>query len=322
MMNSMDNTDIDTYYPVMGDIDHEPLISNKAHQAVPFTMRCLDFLSFLTGSYLAAGYQLLLSPLMQYTHPKIGCQIACLWMALTVLTWLVVCLGMRAWMCLVLRGRSVQDEALSIKLQVYYIVGSFVGFSLILQSTSFLIRAPPVAALLAVVAIVLWSSFLLYVIHNTNHSYDGKGKGSNNSTSTYQLAGFKIGLITGLTQLVLCISLYGWMDTAASAIWLGGATFIWTAAGWAGMHLIDQDCEHMESSYSRMEYYGYILFGICLAWIGIMCLAWVAVDWVYNKRENAPLLLLVTLILARGFKAAVHLLGNTSYELEEREGFV
>jgi hypothetical protein len=225
---------------------------------------------------------------------------------------------------LVLRGRSVQDaEALSFKLQAYYIVGSFAGFTLSIQIAPLMIRPTPVVALLAVAAMVLWSSFLLYMIHNTNHSYDGKGKGSINITSTYQLAGTKIGLIIGLTQLVLCISLYGWMDTAASAIWLGGATFIWTAAGWAGMHLIDQDCEHiMESSDSRMEYYGHILFGICLVWIGIMCLAWVAVDWVYNERENAPLLLLATLTLAGGFKAAVHLLGNTSYELEEREGFV
>jgi hypothetical protein len=311
MMNSMDNTgtDIDTYYPVMGD-SSEPLISKRAHQTVPFTMRYLDFLSFSTGSYMAAGSQLLLSPMMQTqtTHPKNAFQIACLWLACFVWICSVVCLGMTAWMRLVLRGRSVQDEALSFKLQAYYIVGSFVGFSLSIQIASFVIRAPPVAALVAVAAMVIWSSFMLCVIPNTNHSYDdGKGKGS--ITSTYQLTGAKIGLITGLTQLVLCISLYGWMETAASAIWLGVATFLSTAAGWAGM----QDYQNMK----RAD-----IAGICLAWIYGMCLASIAVDWVYHERENIPILLLATLSLSVIFVALVHLHDDTSLELEERESFV
>jgi hypothetical protein len=55
-----------------------------------------------------------------------------------------------------------------------------------------------------------------------------------------------LGLITGLRQLVLCVLLYGWTNTAASAghfliVWLGGITAIWTATGWAGMYLLDQD---------------------------------------------------------------------------------
>jgi hypothetical protein len=314
MLNAMDNTDVNTYYPVMDDIS-EPLISNTAHQAVPFTMRYLYFLSFLTGSYMAAGSQLLLSTMMQYTHPKNSCQIACLWLACFVLISLVVCLGMTAWIRLVQRGRSVQDEALSLKLQAFYIDGSLAGLSLGIQIASFVKSVPPVAALLAVVAMVIWFSVMILLTPNTNHSCHG--------TSTYQLVGAKIGLLTGLTQLVLCISLYGWMDTVASAIWLGMATFIWTAAGWAGMHLIDQDCEHcehMESSYSRVES-AYLAF-ICLAWIDMMCLAWIAVDWLYNGRETIPIQVLVTLSLPIVFMAAVHLPDDTCLELEQKESFV
>jgi hypothetical protein len=141
---------------------------------------------------------------------------------------------------------------------------------------------------------------------------------------------FKIGLISGYTQLVSCVLLYAWMDSAASAIffpllWLGLPPSIWTAASWAGVHLIDQDCEHRERSISRMES-GYIA-GICLAWI-CMGLAWIGVDLVYNKGENIPILLLVTVSLSVVIIAVVHLPNDTSLkpeqelELEEKESFV
>jgi hypothetical protein len=252
MMNVLDNTDINThtYYPVMGDMDHEPLISNTAHQAVPFTMRYLYFLSFSTGGCMAAGSQLLLSPLMQYTHPKNACQI---WLAWTVWTCLVVFLGMTAWICLVLRGRSVQIDALSFKLQAHYIVGSLVSTCLILQITSVVKRSPPVALLVAVVAtMVTWSSFVIWLILDSNHSYDGKDKDKDKGsiiTSTLPLVGAKIGLITGFSQLVLCFLLYNRMYPAAGAVlsllmWSGGAYALWTAAGTAGMHFIDRyECE-------------------------------------------------------------------------------
>jgi hypothetical protein len=318
MMNSMDNTDIDTYYPVMGDIDHEPLISNKAHQAVPFTMRYLDFLSFLTGSLMTAGSELLMSPMMQTYHPKNAWQMACFCWAWIVWTYLALYLGMTAWMRLVLRGRSVQDcdEALSFKLQAYYIVGSLTGLSLGIQIASFVTSAPPVAALLAVVAMMLWASLMLCMIRNTNYSYysDGKDKGSINITSTYQyqLIGATIGLITGLSQIALL--LYNWMNPRAGAmllllVWLGV-----TAAGWAAMHLIDQDdCEDKERTYRYIT-------GICLAWI-CLYLFWIVVDLVYNKGENIPIFcLLSTLSLAGAFMAVA--LDPKKASLEERETFV
>jgi hypothetical protein len=263
-MNSMDNngTYIDAYYPVMGDIT-EPLISKTAHQAVTSTMRYLDFLCLLTGSYMTAGSQLLFVLMMQSqtTHPKSACHIACFWLAWTVWTCLVVFLvvnhGMRAWMRLVLRGRVQDwDEALYLQLHANYIVGSLVGTSLILQIAS-IVKSSPVAALLAAAA-VLWSSFMHCVIPNTNPSCDDKGKGSIGITFTYfLLVGATIGLITGLSQLLLCVLLYGWTNTAASAglfliMWLGGITVICTAVGWAGMYLLDQDSENKERSMTAL----------------------------------------------------------------------
>jgi hypothetical protein len=194
-----------------------------------------------------------------------------------------------------------------LQLKAYYIVGSLVGTILNLQITLVVKRAPPVAPLLAIVAMVVWSTSMIWLIPNTSHSHDGKDKGKDSITSTYLLFGAKIGLITGFSQLVLCIPLYSWMDTAAGAMLLLLVLLGVTAAGWAGMHLIHQDdCEVKE----RMK------FGYYTPWI-CMGIFWIGADFDCNKGENIPIfLLLSTLSLVGVYLAVVPLPKEAT--LEER----
>jgi hypothetical protein len=220
---------------------------------------------------------------------------------------MVVCFGMKAWMHLV-KGRVRQcDETLTFQMQAHYIVGSLVGTSIILQITLFVKSAPPVAAL-AVAGMLVWSSFLLCLF-----PIIVKAQGI---TSEYQLVGATIGLITGIAQLVPCYLLYDWMNTAASAIlfllvWLGVVTVIWTAAGWAGMHLIDKGCEDLETRIFSHTESGYIV-GICTTWI-----AWIVMDWVYNEGQTIPMLLFLAWVsLAGVLLVVVHLSEEASLERE------
>jgi hypothetical protein len=303
----MESTDIDIY-PEKDNM-HEPLISKACNAIKVPSTSYLHFLSFLTGSCMAVGSQILLSQIMWTTNLESTFHIVCFSLAWSFWTCLIVFLGMVGWGRLV-QGRVQECETLLFQMEAHHIVGSLLSISLIwllvdvLQATSFMKSAPrgPIVAALAVLGMVLWFPIMLCFVPNTKSSSASQVQEdtAQGLTSTYQLIGVTLGLITGLcSQFVLSFLLWrhDWMNNTTSVIifsllW-SVTTVLWTAAGCASMKLIVQDSNDKERTFFRMES-RYIVGSL----IGI-CLAWMVMDWVYNVREKIfSCLLLLTLSLA------------------------
>jgi hypothetical protein len=174
-MNTMDN--IDTYYPLMGDMDHEPLVSTTPSNKVQSTTIYLNFLSFLVGSCMCVVHIILVSQILLTAHLETVAHGFILGLGLTAWTCFVYLLGMRVWLRMVQERLQECSKANLFVMEAHYTAGCIPGSLLgtiisLMPQVSSLINSAPLVASLAVAGMLLWFPLMLCLIPNNKRSTD------------------------------------------------------------------------------------------------------------------------------------------------------